>query len=97
MMGLANIYSQAASGFIQQIRQYSPPAAGCLEKIQSLYGSYAAFLAAFALVILQDRHNRPRSPSSYDALKTFLYYEEMREKPEAINLYKEAADYLFSE
>jgi hypothetical protein len=97
MIGLANVYAQAASGFIQQIRQHSPPAAGCLEQIQTQYGSYAAFLAAFALVILQDRHNRPRSPSSYDALKTFPYYEEMRGKPEALSLYKEAADYLFSE
>src|SRR4051794_10020806 len=96
VVGLAVVYTQAAEVYIQQIRQYSLPAAGCLEQIRIQYGSYAAFLAAFALVVLRERRNRLHSLSSSEALKAFTYYEEMRDTDEAIQLYREAATYLLT-
>jgi len=97
MIGLANVYTYAANGFIQQIRQDSPRAAGCLEQIQNEYGPYPAFLAAFALTVLRDRRNRPSFSAQHEALKTFTFYDEMQGTTEAIRLYKEAADYLLAD
>ena len=96
MIAGADVYEYAASTFIQQIRLDCPPAAGYLEQIQANYGPYPAFLAAFALTILKDRREHQRIVSSYEALKTFAYYDEMRETSEAIQLYQEAAKHLLS-
>src|SRR5579871_2509889 len=89
----SNAYSQVATEFIQQIRQDSPSAAECIEQIQGQYGTRAAYLAAFALLQLkrsQVEHGYP--PNSQD-LHAFTYCEEMRDTPEAIQLYEAAANH----
>ncbi|MBI1258583.1 MAG: hypothetical protein GC204_14035 [Chloroflexi bacterium] len=91
----ANVYVHASRGFIQKIRQNSQPAALYLEEIQRDYGAYPAFLAAFALTVLMDRHTRQRLSSSTEALKRFAFYDEMRDTTGAIRLYQEAARQLF--
>lgn len=90
----SNAYSEAANEFIQQIRQYSPPAADCIVQIQAQYGIRAAYLAAFALVDLKHRQVAHKYNPSNQDVYAFTYCEEMGEIAEAIQLYKQAATCL---
>jgi len=90
-------YSQVATEFMQQIRQYSPAAADCIDQIQVQYGTRAAYLAAFALLDLKQRQLKRRyKPSSQD-LHAFTYCEEMAETAEAIRLYDDAVSHLLAD
>lgn len=84
-------YTQAADDYIQQIREHSPAAAASLDQIREKFGVRAAYLAAFALVVLKQKL-RPAP----DALKKFTFYQEMQDNAEAIRLYNDAAAKLLS-
>ena len=90
----SNTYHEAATEFIQQIRQHSPSAADCIEQIQAQYGTRAAYLAAFALVYLKHSQIAHKYNPSQRELYLFTYCEEMRECAEAIRLYEDAAAHL---
>ena len=89
-------YAAVADDLIEEIQEMSASAANCIEQLRTEYGTRAAYLAAFALVIC--RSNFPRSNPSFlgEALKEFVFYEEMHETAEAIRLYQEAAAHLLS-
>ncbi len=87
-------YTQAAAELIQQIRQQSAAAAQCLELIQARNGVRAAYLAAFALIILKGQAGQMGYPSLDEALKVFTFYDEMQEDSESIRLYEQAAHLL---
>ena len=92
----SDTYREAAIEFIQQIRQYSPPAADCIEQIQERYGTRAAYLAAFALAHLKVEQQAHKFSPSQKNIHAFTYCEEMAEIAEAIQLYEAAAGYLLS-
>ena len=86
--------TSAANELTEQIRQLSPAAADCVERVRAKYGDCAAYLAAFALVVEQESFIQS---SHFWARKDFIrftFYEEMRNTPAAIQLYEEAAAHL---
>ena len=89
-----NEYTHAANEVTEDIREFSPAAADCIEQIRSKYGVRAAYLSAIALVICRDGLARSRHAYSREDLKGFIYYEEMQDDKEAIRLYHEAAAHL---
>lgn len=91
-----NEYTHAAHALIGEIRQLSPAAADCIEQIRAKYGEYSASLSAVALIVYREGLTRPRYSSSPEDLNRFIYYEEMREIPEAFQLYEEAAAHLMT-
>jgi hypothetical protein len=87
-------YTDAADELTQEIRQLSPAAADCIEQIRAKFGTRAAYLAAFALIIYRERLHRAGKSAPREDLKSFTYYEEMRDIAEAVQLYEEAAAHL---
>nr|AUN37600.1 hypothetical protein [uncultured bacterium] len=87
-------YSDAADELTEEIRQLSPAAADCIEQIRAKFGTRPAYLAAFALIIYRERLHRAGKSAPIEDLKSFTYYEEMRDIGEAIQLYEEAAAHL---
>ena len=87
-------YTNLANEFISKIRKQSPAAAECIEQIRAQYGAQPAYLAAFALVMLAQRLNQTGYASLGEALKSFTFYEEMKDTAEAIRLYEDAAEHL---
>jgi len=83
-------YGKIADEFIRQVRQRSPAAADCIEQIRIQHGARPAYLAAFALVIFGSRLNQRGYATPQEALKSFTFYEEMKDNAEAIQLYEEA-------
>lgn len=92
--GETNSYGQAANEFVQQIRQLSPAAADCIEQIREQFGTRAAYLAAFALILLKNKQVETQYNPSQRDLYAFTYCEEMRETAAAMHLYEEAARHL---
>jgi len=89
-------YAAVANDLTGEIREISASAANCIEQLRTTYGTRAAYLAAFALILCRNNVARPNQACLGEALKGFVFYEEMHETPEAIGLYKEAAVYLLS-
>ena len=90
-------YTQAANEVTQELRRLSPTAADCIEQIRTRYGTRAAYLAAGALIIYQERLTRSGKASDREDLKRFVYYEEMRENADAIELFEAASGYVLPE
>lgn len=89
-----NGYIYLIETFAESIRQHSARAATCIEQIHARFGPRTAYLAAFAVLVLTEwRDEQCYTPSKND-LSTFPYYEEMRDNPDAMQLYEEAASYL---
>ena len=93
---MLNLYDYDAKILTEEIRQLSPAAAACIEQIRAKYGEYAASLSAVALVVYRESLMRSRRSSSHEDFTGFIYYEEMREIPEAIPLYDEAVAHLLT-
>src|SRR4051812_36811114 len=91
---MINDYTHAANEVTQELRRLSPSAADCVEQIRSQYGTRAAYLAAFALIIYQERLTRSGKASDREDLKRFIYYEEMRDNADAIELFEAASGYV---
>jgi hypothetical protein len=89
-------YAAVANDLIEEIQEISPAAADCIEQIRAKYGTRAAYLAAFALVLYRNGCTRSDHSVPGDDLKLFIFYEEMHEMVEAIRLYKDAAIYLLA-
>jgi hypothetical protein len=92
--GETNSYGDAANQFVQQIRQLSPSAADCIEQIRDRFGTRAAYLAAFALILLKNQQVEKQFNPSQRDLYAFTYCEEMRDTAGAMQLYEEAANHL---
>jgi hypothetical protein len=94
---MVNDYTHAANELTQELRRFSPSAADCVEQIRFDYGIRAAYLAAFALIIYRERLTRSGKASDREDLKRFIYYQEMRDIADAIELYEAAAGYVLPE
>jgi len=90
-------YTHAANKLTQELRRLSPTAADCIEQIRTQYGTRAAYLAAFALIIYRERLRRSGKVSDREDLKRFIYYEEMRDNADAIELFEAASGYVLPE
>src|SRR5215216_5045240 len=90
-------YTHAANEVTQELRRLSPTAADCIEQIRTKYGTRAAYLAAFALIIYQERLTRSGKASDREDLKRYIYYQEMRDNADAIELFEAASGYVLPE
>ena len=90
-------YTHAANEVTEELRRLSPTAADCIEQIRTKYGTRAAYLAAFALIIYQERLTRSGKASDQEDLKRFVYYQEMQNKADAIELFEAASGYVLPE
>ena len=90
-------YTHAANEVTQELRRLSPAAADCVEQIRAKYGVRAAYLASFALIIYQERLTRSGKASDREDLKRFVYYKEMRDNADAIELFEAASGYVLPE
>ena len=88
-------YGEATEDFLQQIQRVCPPAAQCVQQIRAAFGLRAAYLAAFALINLQQRQVQNRYPPSHHDLTAFTFWDELGECAGAVHLYEEAAAHLF--
>ena len=91
-----NEYTQAANEVTEDIREFSPAAADCIEQIEVQHGTRVAYLAAFVLVQLKRLQSERKCALSQQDIHAFTYCEEMRKNAEAIQLYDAAAGYLLS-
>ena len=94
---MAHDYTHAANELTQELRRVSPTAADCIEQIRTRYGTRAAYLAAFALIIYRERLTRSGKASDREDLKRFMYYQEMCGIADAIELYEAASGYVLPE
>ena len=87
-------YGELATQTIQAVLEYNDDAARCIGLLRAEYGSRAAYLAAFAILMmkydLDTYHHLPLKSDLY----SFTFAEEMREHPDALRIYEEAACYI---
>src|SRR5690349_15968331 len=94
---MVNDYTHAANELTQELRRLSPAASDCVEQIRFKYGVRAAYLAAFALIIYRERLTRSGKASDREDLKRYIYYQEMRDIADAIEIFEAASGYMLPE
>lgn len=91
----ASSYRAALAELLTTFRALSPDAAECLAQLEQHFGTRAAYLAAYALHVLKIQADEHRRVPTIMTLKSFTFYEEMQQHPEAVALYYQATTHLF--
>lgn|GEM_PF-4409665 len=88
-------YRAILAHFIQAIRSESEVAANCIEQIWEYYGTRRAYLAAYAILVMNQQYKENKRPVRSEDLNTYTFYDELHENAHALALYHQAAVNLF--
>lgn len=88
-------YRPVLAHFVQAMRGDSEVAASCIEQIWEHYGTRAAYLAAYAILVMKQQHEEYQRPVKSEDLKTYTFYDELQDQAYALVLYRQAAASLF--